>query len=126
MKIDYDPIGVAVDLAIDSLFFLWLARNKEKVGRILYASSSAAYPINRQKAEGHLALREEHDRFLQRGTGAARHDLRLEQVDRRISQPARGRTLWTQDRLRTPFLRIRRRPGLDLSHPRDRFSCRQR
>lgn len=58
LKIDYDPIGVAVDLAIDSLFFLWLARNKEKVGRVLYASSSAAYPINRQTAEGHLALRE--------------------------------------------------------------------
>ena len=58
VKIDTDPIGVAVDLAIDSLFFLWLARNREKVGRILYASSSAAYPINRQKAEGHLALRE--------------------------------------------------------------------
>ena len=57
-KIDYDPMGVAVDLAIDSLFFLWLSRNKEKVGRILYASSSAAYPVNRQKAEGHLALQE--------------------------------------------------------------------
>ena len=58
VKIDYDPIGVAVDLAIDSLFFLWLVRNKEKVGRILYASSSAAYPINRQKAVGHFALQE--------------------------------------------------------------------
>ena len=59
LKIDGDPIGVAVDLAIDSLFFLWLARNKEKIGRVLYASSSAAYPINRQTAERHLALREE-------------------------------------------------------------------
>jgi nucleoside-diphosphate-sugar epimerase len=58
VKIDSDPIGVAVDLAIDSLFFLWLARNKQKAGRVLYASSSAAYPINRQKAETHLALRE--------------------------------------------------------------------
>lgn len=58
VKIDYDPIGVAVDLAIDSLFFLWLVRNKAKVGRILYASSSAAYPINRQKAVGHFALQE--------------------------------------------------------------------
>src|SRR5271165_327265 len=58
VKIDSDPIGVAVDLAIDSLFFLWLVRNKEKVGRILYASSSAAYPINRQKAVGHFALQE--------------------------------------------------------------------
>lgn len=58
-KIDGDPIGVAVDLAIDSLLFLWLARNKENVGKILYASSSAAYPINLQTAERHLALRED-------------------------------------------------------------------
>jgi nucleoside-diphosphate-sugar epimerase len=57
-KIDGDPIGVAVDLAIDSLFFLWLARNREKVGRVVYASSSAAYPITRQKSEGHVALEE--------------------------------------------------------------------
>ena len=56
VKIDYDPIGVAVDLAIDSLFFLWLARNKEKVGRILYASSSAAYPINRQTGRMGISL----------------------------------------------------------------------
>jgi UDP-glucose 4-epimerase len=57
-KIDGDPIGVAVDLAIDSLFFLWLARRKDKIGKVLYASSSAAYPINLQKKEGHVALQE--------------------------------------------------------------------
>ena len=59
LKIDGDPLGVAVDLAIDSLFFLWLSRNKERVGRVLYASSSAAYPIHLQAAQGHVALREE-------------------------------------------------------------------
>jgi nucleoside-diphosphate-sugar epimerase len=58
-KIDGDPIAVGVDLAIDALFFLWLVRNKAKIGNVLYASSSAAYPINLQKREGHVALKEE-------------------------------------------------------------------
>ena len=58
-KIDGDPIGVGVDLAIDALFFLWLVRNRERVGNVLYASSSAAYPINLQKRDGHVALTEE-------------------------------------------------------------------
>jgi UDP-glucose 4-epimerase len=58
-KIDGDPIGVGVDLAIDSLFFLWLVRNRERVGKALYASSSAAYPTNLQQREGHVALRED-------------------------------------------------------------------
>ena len=40
LKIDGDPLGVGVDLAIDALFFQWLARNKEKIGRALYASST--------------------------------------------------------------------------------------
>ena len=43
-KIDGDPLAVRVDLAIDALFFQWLARNADYVGRVLYASSSAAYP----------------------------------------------------------------------------------
>jgi UDP-glucose 4-epimerase len=55
--IDNDPLAVGIDLAIDSAFFLWAA----KVGRpdrILYASSSAAYPIHEQTLEGAVALRE--------------------------------------------------------------------
>lgn len=58
-KIDGDPLGVGIDLAIDALFFQWLARNRNNVGRVLYASSSAAYPINLQTASGHIALRED-------------------------------------------------------------------
>jgi len=57
-KIDGDPLGVGMDLAIDALFFLWLARNKQNIGRVLYASSSAAYPIKLQSDATHLALRE--------------------------------------------------------------------
>ena len=59
LKIDGDPMHVAIDLGIDSLFFLWLVRNKSAVGKVLYASSSAAYPINLQRKDGHVALREE-------------------------------------------------------------------
>ena len=36
-KIDGDPVGVGMDLALDALFFLWLVRNKDKVGKVLYA-----------------------------------------------------------------------------------------
>ena len=45
-KIDGDPIMVALDLAIDAEFFYWISRHKPE--RVLYPSSSAAYPINKQ------------------------------------------------------------------------------
>jgi nucleoside-diphosphate-sugar epimerase len=60
--IDGDPLLVATDLAIDALFFRWVVRNKERIDRVLYASSSAAYPIDLQQAvglEGSIALRED-------------------------------------------------------------------
>jgi nucleoside-diphosphate-sugar epimerase len=57
-KIDGDPMEVAIDLGIDAAFFLWAVRNKHRIGSILYASSSAAYPINLQKRDGHVALQE--------------------------------------------------------------------
>jgi UDP-glucose 4-epimerase len=56
--IEGQPLLVGVDLAIDSLFFLWAAVSK-KTGRILYASSSAAYPVTRQKDEGFSFLTED-------------------------------------------------------------------
>jgi nucleoside-diphosphate-sugar epimerase len=61
MKIDGDPLSVATDLAIDAGFFAWAVR--ERPARILYASSSAAYPIHLQAAEGNVALREEYVDF---------------------------------------------------------------
>ena len=56
--IDGDPILVAKDLAIDSVFFLWATRKPKKVERILYASSSAAYPTHLQNKTKELALKE--------------------------------------------------------------------
>jgi len=60
--IDGDPLLVATDLAIDALFFRWAAKHRDRIGRILYASSSAAYPIGLQQSvglEGSIALRED-------------------------------------------------------------------
>lgn len=60
--IDGDPLLVGTDLAIDALFFRWAVKNKERLGRLLYASSSAAYPVDLQQSvglEGSIALRED-------------------------------------------------------------------
>jgi UDP-glucose 4-epimerase len=46
-------------LGIDSVFFLWAVRNKDKVKKVLYASSSAAYPVHLQSEDGHVALTED-------------------------------------------------------------------
>ena len=43
------PIAVAEDLAIDASFFVWVTRNKENIGHVIYFSSSAAYPIEFQR-----------------------------------------------------------------------------
>ena len=55
-KIDGDPMMVALDLSIDAEFFYWCTRHKPE--RILYPSSSAAYPINLQTESGAIALKE--------------------------------------------------------------------
>jgi nucleoside-diphosphate-sugar epimerase len=56
--IDGDPLSVAIDLGIDAVFFRWLARNRDRIDRVLYASSSAAYPTALQAEEGAVALEE--------------------------------------------------------------------
>lgn len=55
-KIDGDPLLVARDLSIDAEFFYWITRQKPE--RVLYPSSSAAYPINLQTESGAIALKE--------------------------------------------------------------------
>ena len=52
------PLSVAVDLAIDSELFQWALRTRPD--RIIYYSSSAAYPIKFQELEDKIRLREEH------------------------------------------------------------------
>lgn len=56
--IEGKPLLVGIDLAIDSLFFLWCA-SKGKAGRILYPSSSAAYPVMLQREGDAVSLSED-------------------------------------------------------------------
>lgn len=55
-KIDGDPMMVALDLSIDAEFFYWATRHKP--GRVMFPSSSAAYPVNLQGESHHVALTE--------------------------------------------------------------------
>lgn len=62
-KIDGDPMAVAIDLAIDAAFFRWVIHNRDRIGRVLYASSSAAYPVHLQSDTAALALKESYISF---------------------------------------------------------------
>jgi UDP-glucose 4-epimerase len=64
VKIEGDPILVAQDLAMDAEFFAWAVSAKPK--RLLYPSSSAAYPIDLQTSRRAMALREDHICFEDR------------------------------------------------------------
>lgn len=56
MKIEGDPMIVALDLSIDAEFFYWVTQHKP--ARVLYPSSSAAYPVSLQTTDGAVALSE--------------------------------------------------------------------
>ena len=56
LKIEGDPMAVALDLSIDAEFFYWACQHKPE--RVLYPSSSAAYPISLQSTTGAIALSE--------------------------------------------------------------------
>ncbi len=56
LKIEGDPMAVALDLSIDAEFFYWACQHKPR--RVLYPSSSAAYPISLQSTTGAIALSE--------------------------------------------------------------------
>lgn len=55
-KIDGDPMMVALDLSIDAEFFYWAVRHKP--ARVMFPSSSAAYPVNLQGEGDYVALKE--------------------------------------------------------------------
>jgi len=54
-KIEGDPLSVAVDLSIDAEMWQWAIRTKQP--RVVYFSSSAAYPIELQTRENHVQPR---------------------------------------------------------------------
>jgi len=60
-KIDGDPMMVALDLSIDAEFFYWAVRHNPE--RVLFPSSSAAYPVNLQKEGNYVALSEDDINF---------------------------------------------------------------
>jgi nucleoside-diphosphate-sugar epimerase len=64
-KIDGDPMMVALDLAIDAEFFYWVCR--QKPDRVLYPSSSAAYPVDLQTESFAIALKESDIDFKKMG-----------------------------------------------------------
>lgn len=64
-KIEGDPMMVALDLAIDAEFFYWITRFRPK--RVLFPSSSAAYPIDLQTTNGAVALKESDINFAKMG-----------------------------------------------------------
>jgi GDP-L-fucose synthase len=57
MMIEQRPLAVADDLAIDASFWQWAARCMPR--QCVSFSSSAAYPINLQREEAHVLLRED-------------------------------------------------------------------
>lgn len=54
--IDGDPLAQAVNLELDAAMFRWAARTRP--GRVVYLSSSAAYPVCYQDADFHPLLHE--------------------------------------------------------------------
>lgn len=63
--IDGDPMQVALDLSIDAEFFFWATRHKP--ARVMYPSSSAAYPVDLQTDTYAIALRESDIDFKKMG-----------------------------------------------------------
>ena len=55
-SIEGRPLAVADNLSIDSEFFQWCLKTKPK--KVVYFSSSAAYPIMYQSDDLHIKLRE--------------------------------------------------------------------
>lgn len=57
LMIDYEPLAVAEDLAVDAMYWRWA--EAAKPGKTVYFSSSAAYPVHLQRPEGYRLLKED-------------------------------------------------------------------
>ena len=58
--IEENPMLVATNHIIDSLFFMWAVEHKAKVKRVLYISTSVSYPKVMQDRGKHMAMKEEY------------------------------------------------------------------
>lgn len=72
LHIEEDPLAVATDLSIDAEFFNWVVRG-DKPKKVVYFSSSAAYPVELQTRENNCDLAESLLHFD--GTRLGRPDL---------------------------------------------------
>lgn len=63
LTIEGAPLRVATDLSVDSEFFNWLAKQKDRPNKVVYFSSSAVYPIQLQRKGQHCALSENYVDF---------------------------------------------------------------
>ena len=57
--IEQNPMLVATNHMIDALFFQWAVQNVDKIDRVLYVSSSVAYPKKIQNADSHTTHTED-------------------------------------------------------------------
>lgn len=57
LTIENQPLSVAEDLAIDAMMFNWAVRTQQK--KVVFLSSSAAYPIEFQRRDYNMTLRED-------------------------------------------------------------------
>lgn len=57
LMIDYEPLAIAEDLAIDAMYWRWA--EKAKPGKTVTFSSSAAYPIGLQRPDHYRLLKED-------------------------------------------------------------------
>ena len=55
--IENEPLAVATDLSIDSEMFNWAVRTGQP--KVVYYSSSAAYPIKYQKENSEIKMKED-------------------------------------------------------------------
>jgi UDP-glucose 4-epimerase len=56
ISLEHEPFKIATNLATDAAFFSWASHHADRIGHILYMSSSAAYPLHLQRAESFHAL----------------------------------------------------------------------
>ncbi|MDO8558592.1 MAG: NAD-dependent epimerase/dehydratase family protein [bacterium] len=58
--IEENPMLVATNHLIDASFFQWAVKNRERIGNILYMSTSVSYPFSLQVRGKHVAMKEEY------------------------------------------------------------------
>lgn len=66
--IEENPMLVATNEIIDSLFFQWVCANKNNIGSVLYVSTSVAYPKAMQDRGKHVAMKEEYLKITDGGS----------------------------------------------------------